>query len=188
MRLFCVIPATLLCLGFAFISRSASAQVEWTVASGGNGHFYQLVTTSLNWEDARNAAASLSFNGFTGHLATLTSAAENNFLRDTFGTTGWIGLSQPAGSTEPDGGWEWVTGEAFGFTNWNPGEPNNLGDERYVEALIADRWNDAQASVTNFYYVEYGTGRASAAAPEPVSGLLTLLGLTAGAAIRRRRN
>jgi Lectin C-type domain len=162
-------------LFFALEGASAHAQTEWTVASGGNGHFYQLVATSLTWPQARDSAAALSFGGFTGHLVTLSSQAENNFLRDTFGVTGWIGLSQPPGSQEPAGGWAWVTGEVFGFSNWQPGEPNNLGNELYTEMLIGEQWNDVSATSTNFYYVEYGTNLSGATAPEPsTSALLTL--------------
>lgn len=173
--------------GLALLTRPASAQVEWTLAGGGNGHFYQLIPENITWEEARVAAAAMTFNGFTGHLATLTSAEENAFLNTTFNTTGWIGLFQPDGSNEPDGGFQWVTAEALGFTNWNEEEPNNLGDEKYVEALLGDQWNDATAQVTNFYFVEFGTsGFETSNAPEPTTlGLLTLGGITILA--RRRK-
>jgi len=26
---------------------------------------------------------------------------------------------------EPDGGWQWITGEPWVYTNWDIGEPNN---------------------------------------------------------------
>ncbi|RZO56772.1 MAG: hypothetical protein EVA77_01850 [Phycisphaeraceae bacterium] len=38
----------------------------------------------------------------------------------------WLGGIQPAGSSEPDGGWSWSNGDAFDFTGWLEGEPNNI--------------------------------------------------------------
>ncbi len=76
-----------------------------------------------------------------GHLATITSQAENEFIFSlidkreycvdlgscvSFGPS--IGGFQPPGSLEPDKNWLWVTGEPFKYTNWLPGpdySPNN---------------------------------------------------------------
>ena len=114
--------------------------IQWP----GNGHYYQpvAVTQSITWDDASTAAQAAG-----GYLATITSAGENSFvfsLIDSdpywyFGsyTSGpWIGGWQPTSGPEPDGGWEWVTGEAFTFTNWVMGEPNddwNPGGEDYLQ-------------------------------------------------------
>jgi len=56
----------------------------------------------------------------------------------------WIGGFQ-AGGPEPAGGWQWVTGEKWGWTNWSPGEPNDADpQQQYLECLAggAGRWND----------------------------------------------
>jgi hypothetical protein len=49
---------------------------------------------------------------------------------------------------EPDGGWQWVTGEAFSYTNWRLGEPNNNGDENRIQYFgdqaIAPTLNDGE--------------------------------------------
>ena len=74
-----------------------------------------------------------------GHLVTIQSAAENQFLIDLFtkdprfikkdekGTLygPMIGLYQQPGSSEPRGGWTWVTGEPINYTAWSPGNPDN---------------------------------------------------------------
>ncbi len=56
-----------------------------------NGHTYLLTSTASTWLDARAAAAALG-----GHLVTITSAGENQFLVNTFFPTGgvayWMGL------------------------------------------------------------------------------------------------
>src|SRR5688500_9762451 len=74
----------------------------------GNGHYYALTPTAGTWEEAQSYAESLG-----GHLATITSAAEQDFItqafvRDQFaGRTLWIGLVD---SDQMDA-FEWVTGE-----------------------------------------------------------------------------
>jgi hypothetical protein len=57
------------------------------------GHYYEYVSGGLSWTVARAAAANRTFNGATGYLATVTSAAENNFLANLIGGYGWIGAS-----------------------------------------------------------------------------------------------
>jgi hypothetical protein len=105
---------------------------QWSV----NGHWYRVVPApqGITWNEASAAAEAMG-----GYLATPTSTAENAFmfaLADSqgFWSTGtinqfgpWIGGWQPNGNTEPGGGWRWVTSEAWNYTNWIPGAPNNGG-------------------------------------------------------------
>lgn len=88
-----------------------------------------------------------------GTLAAITDAAENTLVesllaldplawsfepRDTAKNGPWIGLTQPPGSAEPGGGWTWATGEAYAYTHWHSGQPDNfLGDNRVIY------WDDA---------------------------------------------
>jgi hypothetical protein len=44
--------------------------------------------------------------------------------------------------SEPAGGWRWVTGEPWKYTNWAENEPNNSGDENYLQRWNYGRWND----------------------------------------------
>lgn len=100
-----------------------------------NGHYYSEVTVParITWDQAKLAAEALTFMGVNGHLATLTSASENAFvvtnLRIAVIDLYWLGASQADGSVEPAGGWAWVTGEPFVYTNWEQlrHEPNNIG-------------------------------------------------------------
>ncbi|MEQ8765917.1 MAG: LamG-like jellyroll fold domain-containing protein [Planctomycetota bacterium] len=142
------------CLG----APGALAQIRWEV----NNHVYEYVSTPLSWEDARAAAAAMSFEGIAGHLATVTSVGENEFLVEQFATetSPWLGGEQPAGSVEPDGGWRWITAEPFLFTAWRDGEPNNGGTGEEVLAFAApapDRWNDfpSRSDFLRPYLVEY---------------------------------
>ena len=132
------------------------------------GHSYQFVSPSggLTWDQARIEAL-----GIGGHLATITSSAEEAFLISAFPAIGgphiWLGGYQPEGSQEPNGNWRWITGESWGdinirrsvqsYTNWDSGEPNNSGDEnclQYTDGVTG--WNDENCgSTVDFYLVEF---------------------------------
>lgn len=118
----------------AAASGACAQAVEWRVADGGNGHWYRCFVSDepMNFYDAVEIQLA-----FGGHLATLTSAQENQFAVDLSAATpgGWFGGAGPwlgglqdthlPEYSEPDGGWGWVTGEPWSFTAWGPGEPSN---------------------------------------------------------------
>ncbi|MBI5057601.1 MAG: M6 family metalloprotease domain-containing protein [Nitrospirae bacterium] len=126
-----------------------------------NGHYYIRVDVpGINWNDAKTAAEGLTYMGLPGHLVTIASVGESLFLTnhpelgngdnwEDFLHDHWMGSYQIAGSTEPDGGWKWVTNENFSsFTNWGAGEPNNFGNENsihFAHAITSSgkEWNDA---------------------------------------------
>lgn len=173
---------------------SLASVVEWRVSDGGNGHFYDVVRSQsrLTWEDARAHASALG-----GHLATLTSAAEDQFVfalvasrpeawqGNTFGGP-WLGAFQPSPTgTAPDQGWVWVTGEAWSYTNWSPGEPGDQGWLGGVESYLHYRdsgggWNDFtnDGNSTYSFVIEY---------PVPAPGAILLLGAAGIAGSRRSR-
>lgn len=165
---------------------------EWTVASGGNGHFYEFVSGDFTWSEAVTGAASRSFGGFTGYLATITSDAENTFISTMVsGNLGWVGGSDDGDESH----WTWRTGpeagSAFDYTHWNGGEPNNCCDgENYLQLnwSVTGGWNDhggpGNASQKNGYFVEYGAPPV----PEPETWALLFAGLgIVGAATARGR-
>ena len=149
----------------------------------GTGNYYQLVTDGATWEDAQALASAQTFNGVQGHLATLTSQEENDFLFDAFdGLSGWIGLSQAPGSVEPDQGFQWVTNEIFSFSAFGGIEPNNVGgNEDFVE-FFNGGWNDLGPTATRRYYVEFQT----AGIPEPSAVPIVIAGMFALLGARRR--
>jgi len=136
-----------------------------------NGHYYLAVCApeGINWQAASDAATAMG-----GHLATATSAAENNFIftlidypdywtdPDPWGNVHgpWLGGLQPPGSPEPAGGWQWVTGEPWDFTNWNWDEPNNSGsgEDRLAHEGRSAMWNDYPSTAgEKGYVVEWET-------------------------------
>ena len=97
-----------------------------------NGHSYYRSTGSMLWTDAKQACISMG-----GHLVTLANAAEQTFVFNTW-PSGWIGFTDEA----IEGNFAWVTGEPVTYTNWNPGEPNNAGNEDYAQFVGGGKWND----------------------------------------------
>ncbi len=157
-----------------------------------NRHHYGLVLfPDRTWTEAQAIAEGLVYHGVNGHLATITSPEEQVFLQNRLvlfpGNNVWIGGFQPAGSPEPAGNWQWVTGEPFSYANWRPSfEPNNNGDENRIELFPDFSWNDV-ADVDgiirhpnrNAYLIEFPT-------PEPSTAMMAALGITAGGAALRR--
>jgi Ca2+-binding RTX toxin-like protein len=99
-----------------------------------NGKFY-LLSNAGTWTQAQAQAVTLG-----GNLVTVNDAAENQFLVNSFGGTErlWIGLTDEV----TEGTFKWANGEAVTYTNWAPGEPNDLNNEDYVEFRGAGKWND----------------------------------------------
>jgi len=108
-----------------------------------NFHYYEAIPGSYDWHEAQTLAQSMTLFGTSGHLATLTSVDENNWV--------WDHLNQPTryllGATDEqtEGDWQWVTGEQWNDTHWNTGEPND-GFGNYPEDALSfwdnSRWND----------------------------------------------
>jgi hypothetical protein len=140
------IPASaafcMLVVPFLAVAQAGATPVQWPVADGGNGHFYEFVPApQMTWDDARGAAERRTLGGTSGRLATLTSPGEWDFAVHSSGFDvvrgeAWIGGAQPAGSATPSAGWCWVTGEPFDYAPWGRyfiqyPEPNDLGGRRF---------------------------------------------------------
>ena len=133
-----------------------------------NHHLYLLFTTPLafNWIQAQEMARIAG-----GHLVTVTSSAENDFIVSNILThPGALG-DVPIGYTDIlslETRWDWVTGEialtsnVSIFSYWNPGQPSNTGGESIAHyyahnTTTARYWNDrnADASVYHAVIVEF---------------------------------
>jgi len=100
------------------------------------GHYYKF---SGGWDLWNNARPLCSAAG--GHLATLNSVAEDDFVwRLGARYNCWMGMSDVV----LPGGWVWEDGEPVTYTNWLPGEPNNfIGQgEHWGAYWYAFGWND----------------------------------------------
>jgi hypothetical protein len=176
----------------ALTSPVKAAPVQWTVASGGNGHWYELVTVRgfRSFGGAKRFAEGLVFKGVQGHLATITSQQEQDFVNSVNSgfDVAWLGGSD----RRREGVWRWVTGPEAGipftYTNWVPGEPNNAGgnENGLLGWWAGDQWNDIFNGAGRFFaLVEYSTPLAPI--PLPASGLLVVGALGGLVLLRRRR-
>ena len=131
---------------------------QWSIADGGNGHWYEYISTGRAWDAARNDAEARG-----GYLATATSAAENTFINTLYPASAapWMGGYQDKAApnyVEPAGAWRWVTGETWSYTNWNTGQPDNGSNaEHYLQGNYSSskKWNDFTGSSTLAYVIEY---------------------------------
>jgi hypothetical protein len=193
-----------LVLVLAGFSLTASASSFSSGVFGNNYYQFVEVTdpyTSENnaWWTAESATENSFYNGVYGHLATITSQGENDFLLslvpEITGFAGaWIGGKAGEG---------WLTGpengEAFTYSYWGYPEPNNNG---YAYMSIGDGvtvyarglWVDDSdagskqgvpyqgADPVMGYFVEYEN-----AATVPIPAALWLLGSGIAAIIGIRR-
>ena len=181
-----MVASAVLALGVA--APVAAVPVQWTVGSGGNGHFYEFISIDETWTAARTAAQASSHLGQQGYLATITSAAEQTFVLG-LANDGWLGGTDQT----VEGEWRWADGPEAGnlfwtggpggtpsgFASWNGGEPNNSGDEDFLD-LQGGAWNDLPTSSTRGRFVEFN-------AAVPLPGTLSLAGLALAALLVSRR-
>ncbi len=142
------------------------------VFSAQSNSFYELVTINETATAARTNALSTNLNGIAGHLANITSQAENDFISAIVVGRTWIGGSDSI----VEGEWRWMdgieseqqiwqgTGSGIAtnnaYINWNSGEPNNTGGgEDYMEYRNGtNNWNDEAFAVSSDYLIEWDAG------------------------------
>ncbi|AKB46497.1 cell surface protein [Methanosarcina sp. Kolksee] len=141
-------------------SKLATIRVDSPSYYSVNGHYYSAIYApeGITWTDAKTAAESSTYLGMNGHLATITSQDENDFIYNNLVVTPnyyWLGAFHPDDSPEPDSGWQWVTGEPWNYTYWDSGQPD--GDyEGALQFFYNDKWNDlSRYSGESGYVIEY---------------------------------
>lgn len=115
----------------------ATLEVQQHLYNAATGKVY-LKTNSTTWENAELLASAIG-----GHLATVRSAAENEYVAAAT-RGGWIGITDRS----DEGNFTWVSGESSTYTNWNAGEPNGGTGENYGSMYSTGRWNDSSATAT----------------------------------------
>jgi len=87
------------------------------------------VPATANWEDARAYCQSFGYD-----LVTISSAAEDDFVRSTQGNAHfWIGYSAPENVGNDPSQYTWVQDEFSSFTNWCSGAPSGTTNCAYYQ-------------------------------------------------------
>ena len=108
---------------------SPAASLEW------NGRRYERFDLSLRWTDAE---AFCEARG--GHLAAVTSAAEQAQLCQLIAGGSKNLYYLGATDSETEGVWKWVSLEPFRYENWDKGfpEPSSAAGENYAAVMAVD--------------------------------------------------
>ena len=119
-----LIIAMLIPTGALVVNTSAATVSIPDDASYFNGHYYKAYEDRKTWEEAKTYCESLG-----GHLVTITSQAENDFITTIFpplngasSKSYYIGYND----IKHEGVWEWVTSESNTFSNWGIYQPDNF--------------------------------------------------------------
>lgn len=105
-----------------FLAFSWTPGMATPILNPSNNHWYEITSTMFTeFSDAQAYAVSMG-----GYLATITSAAENLWISQTWNNPQLLEYALLGGNDiASEGAWQWVTGEAWSFTNWIGIEPNN---------------------------------------------------------------
>ena len=122
------------------------SEFEYAGSFGESDYYFSNVDTT--WYEADNMSDNVG-----GHLVTISSEEENDFISSLIQQTGnnsWIGFSDIA----TEGDWVWTTGEDVVYTNWAAGEPNDQNDEDCAEMYGDGSWNDNQCDWDRAFIME----------------------------------
>ena len=162
---------------------AANGEQAWASPIQFGSNYYDFVATNgINWADANTAASASIFGGVNGHLATITSAAENNFIAtgvaDFSAYINLLAIAWLGATVDSSGVASWVVGPEAGqqfsqgqtplnsmYTNWGGIEPNNPPSAMDMQigtlnwfGITQGKWGDAQNGLADISGCSGGPG------------------------------
>lgn len=134
-----------LSIGYVTIQRSLTGFV---LLGTFGGHEYYVSTSFIDWYSARSSCVAAG-----GHLLTINSPEENDFIYSNLADDLWTGLND----ISVEGHFVWESGEPVVFTDWAPGRPDNAGNQDAVMntwLTIGAGWDDHYTSQYSRYVLE----------------------------------
>ena len=122
-----------------------------------NHHKYRLFAEYLTWEEAKKRCEELG-----GYPVTITSEEEAEMVLDLVnkysGLSGkevideiWLGLTDEQEAWE----WKWITGESYGYYNWDPAGCNVGGGKGNAVMSRAGYWKNTYGGFAYPYICEW---------------------------------
>ena len=107
------------------------------------GDYVYTIVIGSSWTEAEANSVKIG-----GHLTSINSKEENDFLYTSFGDGFWIGFTD-FGS---EGNWRWSDNSKVSFTNWSSGNPNNWQGVQHYGWLwknAGGQWDDTSNTDTS---------------------------------------
>jgi hypothetical protein len=123
---------------------------DFTPLTNINGKAYYL--SNISYTPSGAFADAIAQGGFVG---TIRNASDNTTITNAISSIGAAGnIVIGFSDTATEGTFVWQSGDTSTYDNWNPGEPNNAGNEDYTVLQSSGGWNDVTDGSTYRYLLE----------------------------------